>query len=1415
MDALNESAYAVRYKQLDSCEARADRALALCKSLHSYGAAEAMNHRAFVAFMRMNFRQSAEELQQIYDESRNELEKLVADVGMMRICQRTSQNKEFYDYKNQASQRMQRIREEYASLNEHERERFTYAVSEFHIVTSIYDYYLQQGERSLSEINLVNPDELSKDTAQWLYYQYMKGSGGLCEGANAGEVASREFEYLLQTLRVSRSQGYLYFEANAMQALAEWMLAQDGTPALDSYRKEELRALGLTVPADSLFPMSLAQEALQKFKQYQDVYQIAGTYRTLASCLIKREAYAEAVDTLQRALDYVNFHHERYFHCVDQSHRLLTYNPSDTLSMEKQWLTDEHIQTIPEWIARIREQLCIAYSGLGDKAASDYNRNIYLDILEETRLDKEWESRYDLLESEQRQLDHSLWAIILVLVVTLVIFGIMNKRWRKKNNGQTARLKHLLEVSRKIPSSLPIQPDNLEVVAEAIRRHLLQELHPLFEENDFEVSVEEKRLVPNPSLRLTREKRMVLALLSPYVEWTLENGSDYLMLGDRQKEIEKEHALHEQHIAENKRQNEEKKACLALVNGITPYLDRMIREVRKLLEASETKRQETKNQETARQETKKERYQYIRELIDRINEYNDMLALWIKMKQGKLSLNIESFALNELFTLQSKRRKTFESKQLQLLVEPTEAVVKADKALTLFMVNTLAENARKFTPEGGTVRIYAEETPEYVEISVQDTGIGLSPEDVQRILGEKVYDASSIGMQEAAEAAVVGKNKGSGFGLINSKGIIEKYRKTNALFQVCCFNIESEKWKGSRFYFRLPKGVIKSLMLLLLLLFPWSLAAAESEAPSSNYYDDALEWAAQYADSAYYSNINGRYAQTLQWVDSAMVYLNAHRALQCGEEGPFMQRAVQEPLAEIVWWRERFDTDYHVILDIRNEAAVAALALKAWNEYRIHNTAYTQLYKFLSEEEALENYSRQMQYSANDNRVSLLLLLLVVLALAVGCYLFYFRRRILSRFNLLQVQEINREVMIASLAEESAEKESVVEEGPSSLLDGILQRTFYGMNDLFDLRSMGVIVTDREGERTYRFYYPEADEEGQSELQPSLQFCLEQQQSQSRKSMGLYACPLTVGLGDESHALGAMALLKHRGGFSEEEQLLAQLVAGYLSSVIWNVVIRRSTQFRNLELAADEKARAQHEENRLHVQNQVLDNCLSTIKHETLYYPNRIRQLVETLAAGGLSDEKERELLNNMSELLDYYKSIFTLLSACAERQMEQRTFLRESVSVEELMALSLKYNARLGKRLHRTLPLETLPTSLQVIGDRTLLAYLLENLLQAAYDRADEGLLSLSAEAEGDFVRLSFTDSRGTYTQEELNQLFYPDLQRMTRGEQGEVTGTAYLICKQIVRDHDEYTGFRGCRINAEVRPEGGFTLWFTLPKR
>ena len=79
-----------------------------------------------------------------------------------------------------------------------------------------------------------------------------------------------------------------------------------------------------------------------------------------------------------------------------------------------------------------------------------------------------------------------------------------------------------------------------------------------------------------------------------------------------------------------------------------------------------------------------------------------------------------------------------------------------------------------------------------------------------------------------------------------------------------------------------------------------------------------------------------------------------------------------------------------------------------------------------------------------------------------------------------------------------------------------------------------------------------------------------------------------------------------------------------------------------LQLKEDEKLRAEKEENTIHIQNMVLDNCLSAIKHETMYYPNRIRQL--------LDDAQEKQTLPDdeniaqLSELINYYKDVFSLL---------------------------------------------------------------------------------------------------------------------------------------------------------------------------
>ena len=119
------------------------------------------------------------------------------------------------------------------------------------------------------------------------------------------------------------------------------------------------------------------------------------------------------------------------------------------------------------------------------------------------------------------------------------------------------------------------------------------------------------------------------------------------------------------------------------------------------------------------------------------------------------------------------------------------------------------------------------------------------------------------------------------------------------------------------------------------------------------------------------------------------------------------------------------------------------------------------------------------------------------------------------------------------------------------------------------------------------------------------------------------------------------------------------------------------------------------------------------------------------------------------------------------------------------------------------------------MIGDLNQLRFLLENLIDEALAVHEDGLLRLQARQDDEYIRFLFTDTRREKSMEELNLLFYPNLARMTAGEKGELRGTEYLVCKQIVRDHDEFAGRRGCRINAEPAADGGFTVYFTVPRR
>ncbi len=1588
-----DAAYAYRYRQLDSSCFFARQAY-MKVNLYKSGKAEAANNLGFWLYMKMDFERAAALHKEVYQLTKNELELLIADIGLMKICQRTAMNKEFYDYRNSALKRMKRIREESDLFaDRHEKLRLDYAFTEFYLVSSIYYYFLQQRQEAKEAIRQIPANNEWCDTSQLLYYHYIKGAAGLVEGRKpadrklrefdqlyytwrtaaqsgfpyfeqllyyhyikgaAGLVEGRkpadrklrEFDQLYYTWRTAAQSGFPYFEGNGLQGLADLLISPRNFEFFQSTRMHILQELG--VPVDSLLPLRLAQLALQKFREYDDLYQIAGAYVSIGKYLNRHGRYAEALDTLTKALDCVNLHHMLYYHHgEDGRDQLYPYIEGDTTYTGVPWITQEQVKTVPEWISRIREQLSVSYAGLGMKAASDYNRNIYLDILNFTRQDKELESRYDSLEAGSRQMTLVLSLVLLGLVWVIILWWFFNKRSKIKNQTDVNRLQQILALCRDITSSIPMDVPLIQRGLDALfgRGRMM-----------LEISEEGKAALVSRHW-LSRDEKALVHVLEPYISWAADNEQMLESLSEERMQLEKQRYIYEQHIAGNKRQNLVKKACLAIVNGVHPYIDRILNEVHKLIEKGYIHDDKIK----------KEKYEYINELVDTINEYNDILALWIKMKQGTLSLNIETFALNELFDLLSKGRRSFEMKKQLLEVEPTDVCVKADRALTLFMINTLAENARKYTPEGGWVKVYARSADSYVEISVEDNGRGISKEDVSQMMDEKVYDSSQIGMKNADDLEDLKKNKGSGFGLMNCKGIIEKYKKINALFHVCTFSVESELGKGSRFYFRLPLGVRKVMTVLLAALLPWGLSSCTPSASSAgealeeslvlmpdSSYEDLLDAASDLANDAYFANVDENYEQALQYVDSAMKLLNEHYELYSISPQPHHEmKLVGEGVpAEIGWWNELFDTDYHVILDIRNEAAVAFLALKQLEGYDYNNAAFTDLYKLQGEDKTLETYCRQLERSNINKTIGIILCFVLLFVLLVGYYFLYMRKRMLNRLNLEQVLDINQKVFAASLLRpQEKEDEEALQKEENTLKEiprQIVCAAFSAVDELLGVDRMGIAVYNEAARSLEYASYPEQpmpdmvqqsfDSEEFLVQHPFLAIPLKVEVAHEHRCVGVlylerrgeseqitdrllfelvaryvaivvFNAVMKMAVAHEHRCVGVLYL--ERRGESEQitDRLLFELVARYVAIVVFNAVMKMATQYRDIESAHEEARRASwedsmlhvqnmvldnclstikhetlyypnkikqidiesaHEEARraswedsmLHVQNMVLDNCLSTIKHETLYYPNKIKQIVGRLTTQALTAEEELEAVNAMIELIEYYKGIFTVLSSCASRQLEEVTFRRTVIPVQELFESAGKYfkkatrnrpekivlqmepaDARVQleevtfrrtvipvqelfesagkyfKKATRNRPekivLQMEPADARVVGDVNQLRFLLENLIDEALTLREEGVLHLQAFPEQDYVRFSFTDRRREKSADELHQLFYPNLVRMTAGEKGVLSGTEYLICKQIIRDHDEFAGRRGCRINAEPAAEGGFTVYFTVPRR
>ena len=157
-----------------------------------------------------------------------------------------------------------------------------------------------------------------------------------------------------------------------------------------------------------------------------------------------------------------------------------------------------------------------------------------------------------------------------------------------------------------------------------------------------------------------------------------------------------------------------------------------------------------------------------------------------RVEEGRLQLVEELLDMRnllreqvQLFTAQSERH------ELSLDVPDGNLPVRGDANRLAQVVGNLLSNAIKYSPDGGRVRIVAEQRDGTVRVSVLDEGLGI-PEDQQDQVFTKFFRGD----------AAAGGIPGSGLGLAFSRAVIEAHGGEMAF--------TSAKGRGSTFWIDLP-----------------------------------------------------------------------------------------------------------------------------------------------------------------------------------------------------------------------------------------------------------------------------------------------------------------------------------------------------------------------------------------------------------------------------------------------------------------------------------------------------------------------------------------------------------------------------------------------------------------------------------
>jgi len=207
---------------------------------------------------------------------------------------------------------------------------------------------------------------------------------------------------------------------------------------------------------------------------------------------------------------------------------------------------------------------------------------------------------------------------------------------------------------------------------------------------------------------------------------------------------------------------------------------------------------------------------------NRLRDIIEDLLMVAKIEGGRLPMKLRwlsvadsvKAAIDEVVSMLGQRNVAIRTDGLDLLPK-----VEADEDRLHQCFTNLIGNAVKFTPDGGVVTVGGRKvkvdkdkgrlralpydnsilsSDTYIEVVVQDTGIGISKENLERIF-DKFFEAGDVDSHSTGKVKFMGG--GTGLGLSIVKGIVEGH---NGCIWAESDGADAEKCPGSRFVMLLP-----------------------------------------------------------------------------------------------------------------------------------------------------------------------------------------------------------------------------------------------------------------------------------------------------------------------------------------------------------------------------------------------------------------------------------------------------------------------------------------------------------------------------------------------------------------------------------------------------------------------------------